>query len=209
MQTVEINGEQVEVYTVAEHTAAVDAAKAAVEGEWKPKVDGLNVKLTDAEKAAAKRAAEFGAARGEFNRLSEEQQAKMSATELTLYKNQELLAEKDKQLGESAKVAKENAVAAAIRAKVGTDQKLFEETLKMYGMIGLDDATSEGITARATAALGALGSTQPDLLATAGFANGAYLPPTPPGPASNSFADSDAGKAMAKELGLMTEAPKQ
>lgn len=208
-QKVEIDGVEVEVYTTAEHTAALAATKTQVEGEWKPKVDDLTGKLTEAEKAAAKRAAEFGAARGEFQRLSDEQQSKLTATELTLYKNQELLVEKDKQLGESNKTAHANAVDAAIRAKVGTDQKLFEETKKMYQIIGLEDSTPEGIQKRATAALGALGTTEPNLLASAGFGSGSFEPPQAAGEGEKSFADSERGKAGAAELGIILEAPKK
>ncbi len=196
MQEVEINGEMVEVYTAEEHTAAVDAAKVAVEGEWKPKVDTLTKDLTEAQRAAAVRSGEFK----EFRKLSEEQVEKLSEAQKTIYQNTLLLAEKDAKLAEGAKTSRESAVTAAIRAKV-SDEKIAAEVRKMYDIIGLDDATPEGIVARTNAALGALNTTQPDLLASIGFSGGSFQPPQKESD-KESFADTDAGKGLAKELGL-------
>lgn len=205
MQEVEINGEKVQVYIAAEHTAGVDAAKAAAEGEWKPKLTTAEADLKAAKEAAAQRSAEFGA----FRKLSEEQVKQLSEKDGIIYRNQELLEKNRTDAEAAAKVSRDNAIAAAIRSKVGTNEKLYTETRKMYDLLGMDDNSADGITKRATAALGALGSTEPDLLASAGFAGGSYAPPVAPSPSGNSFADTDNGKALAKELGLITEASNQ
>ncbi len=203
MQEVEINGEMVEVYTAAERDADIAAAKTAVEGEWKPKVDGLTKDLTEAQKAAAARSGEFK----EFRRLSEEQVEKLSEANRVIYQNTVLLADKDAKLAEGEKNTRETAINAAIAAKV-SDAKVAAEVRKMYDIIGLDDSTPEKIAERTQAALGALGANQPDMLAAVGLGGGTWEPPTT-ARTEKSFADTDNGKALAAELGLQVEAPKK
>lgn len=203
MQKVEIDGQEVEVYTAAEHNAAVAAAETKLKGEYDPKITDLTGKLTDAEKAAKERAGEFK----EFRKLSDEQVEKLSVAERTIYQNTLLLAEKDVKLAESAKTTRETAITAAIASKV-SDAKVATEIRKMYDLIGLDDSTPEGIVARTQAALGALGANQPDLLASVGLGGGTFEPPARQ-ENKDSFADTPAGKALADELGLVIEAPKK
>ncbi len=203
MQKVEIDGAEVEVYTAEEHTAALEAAKTAVKGEYEPKVAELTGQLTEAQKAAAERSGQFK----EFRKLSEEQVEKLSEAQKTIYQNTVLLAEKDAKIAEGAKISRDSAITAAIAAKV-SDTKVAAEVRKMYDIIGLTDDTAEGIAARTTAALGALGANQPDLLASVGLGGGTFDVPAPRND-KKSFADTDAGKALAAELGLLTELPKK
>lgn len=192
------------MYTAEEVTARETAARAAVEGEYKPKLDDVTAKLTEAEKAAAQRAGQFA----HFRKLSDEQVEQLAEKDRIIYNNTLLLQEQQEKNVAAAKVAHDNAVVAEIRSRVGTDQKLFEEAKKMYEMIGIDDTTPEGVKARAMAALGALVTTQPDLIASAGFAaGGGFIPPVTE--TKKSFADTDEGKALANDLGLIVELPKK
>ena len=198
-------GAEIEVYTAEEVTARETAAKTEVEGIWKPQLVEATEKLTDAEKRAAERAGEFA----NFRKLSDEQVAKLTVAERTIYENTLLLqAEKDKNIENDKKVY-DAAVDATIRAKVGNDPKLFEKAKAMYKVIGLEDATPEQMQQRATAAVGALVQTEPDLLAVIGVSSsGSYMPPVAAAK-DDSFAATERGKAGAAELGLIIEAPKK
>ena len=191
---VEIDGEEKEVFTAEE----VEAAKIAVRGEFEPKLTAAETEKQRLEGLLKERADEFKG----FRKLSDEQVAKLDAANRQIYENGLALAEANTRNAEADKRVYDSTVAAAVRAKVGTNAKLFEETMKMYQLVGLDDSTEEGITKRANAAFGALSVDQPDLLASAGFAlGGGYTPPVVE-KGNETFADSDAGRAAATALGL-------
>lgn len=208
-QKIEIDGVETEVYTTEEVQAREAATRTTVEGEFAPKLQEQVDLRTAAEKRADEKATQLSQQRTTFEKLSEEQLTKLSDAERIIYNNQKLMAESSEREIASAKTAKENAISAAIRAKVGTDQKLFDKTKDMYSLLGLDDSSPEAIATRVTAALGALGSTEPDLLASAGFMGGSFAPPVQVKKAGEpTFADSEEGKAGAAELGIILEAPK-
>lgn len=193
---------QIEVFTAEE----VATKTAAVEATYKPQVTELTEKLTEAEKRSAERAGEFA----QFRKLSEEQVSKLTIAEKTIYENGlALQAEREKNVA-SEKKTYEAAVDATIRSKVGNDSKLFEKAKDMYKVIGLEDITPEQMQARATAAVGALMQTEPDLLASIGVSvGGTYEPPKPKAQGEGSYADTEAGKAAAAALGLTIEPPKK
>lgn len=194
-------GQELELYTADE----VAAKALEVENTYKPQVTSLTEKLTDAEKRMAERAGEFA----QFRKLSDEQIAKLDVAQRTIYENSLLLqAEREKNAG-ADKQAYESAVGQAIRAKVGNDPKLIEKARAMYDVIGLEDVTPEQIQARAAAAVGALSQTEPDIIASLGVSiNGSFEPPKAKDAGDKSYADSEAGKAAAKALGLTLEPPK-
>lgn len=193
---------QIEVFTAEE----VATKTAAVEATYKPQVTELTEKLTDAEKRAAERAGEFA----QFRKLSDEQVAKLSVAERTIYENQVAMAAKDETIAAGNKKVYESAVDATIRAKVGNDPKVFDKAKAMYGLINLEDTTPEQMQARAAAAVGALMQTEPDLLASISVgASGSYEPPKPKTQGEGSYADTEAGKAAAAALGLTIEPPKK
>lgn len=201
---VDIDGVETDVYTAAEVAERETATRTAVEGEWKPKFETTEKDLKEARTSLAARAGEFA----QFRKLSDEQVAELAEKDRIIYENQLAIVDANKKNEESTRLAHDSSVDAAIRSKVGTDQKLFEETKKMYDLLGLEDNTPQGITQRAAAAFGAVSQTAPDLLATAGFSSGSFAPPEQGGGGEKSFADTDAGKAGAAELGIITEAPK-
>lgn len=199
MQKVEIDGVETEVYTADE----VTAREAAVKNEYEPKLTAAEAEKTRLDGLLKERAEEFKG----FRKLNDEQVAKLDASQRVIYENG-LALEKEREINAGhAKTAKESAIATAVRAKVGTDAKLFEEAMKMYQIVGLDDNTPEGIAARATAAFGALSTSQPDLLASAGFGGG-YAPPVEKTKGAETYADTEAGKDFAKRMGMIIEPPK-
>lgn len=204
MQKVEIDGVEVEVYTATEHTAAVDAAKAAVQAEYDPKLSAAENEKIRLEGLLEVRAGEIKG----IKRLSDEAVAKLSVAERVNYDNTIKIAEQQEKSEKDAAEAKKNTITTVIKAKVGNDVKLLEEATKMYGLVGLDDTTPEQIAIRVDAAIGALARTQPNLLATAGFSSvGDFRPPVQDD-TQKSYADTPEGKEAAKKFGLITELPK-
>lgn len=204
-QKVEINGEEVEVFTTEEVAAQVAAGKAAVEGEYKPKIEGLQTELTGARTALSERAGEFA----KFRKLSDEQVSQLAEKDRIIYENGLALHQAHEKNAAADKLTYDNAVSAAIKAKVGSDEALITKVKNMYELVNLQDRTPEEISTRVAAALGAISQTEPDLLATAGFSGGSFEPPKPKGEEKQTFADTDAGKELAGKLGLKTEIPKK
>lgn len=197
---VEIDGVETEVYTAAEVAERETAARTAAEGEWKPKFEDVSGKLTKAEEAAAARAVEFG----QFRKLSEDQVKQLSEKDAIIYANQLALQAEREKFAAADKLVYDSTVDTAIRKLTGSDQKLFDETRKMYELVGLDDASPDAITQRAKVAFAGIAQTQPDLLSAAGFSasGGSFEPPKAKEEAQQTYATTDAGKDMAKKLGL-------
>ena len=203
MQKVEIDGKEVEVYLASEVTERETAAKAAVEAEWKPKVDDLTTKY---EKAVADGRSKSKSI-ADFKELTDSQYAKLDEVQKTLYDNQKLIADQGKVISEIDQKTYESAVAAGIARVVGADKATQEKVKAMYDAINLEDDTPEKIETRARAALGALGGSQPDLLSSLGFVGGGWQskPNETKAKEGDTFADTDAGRAAARELGLKIE----
>lgn len=201
------DGKEIEVYTADEVAAASTAAATAKEAEFTPKLTAAEGEKTRLEGLLKDRAAEFAG----FRKLSDDQVAKLDEKDRVIYENQiELQKEREKGV-ESAKKTREATISSKIREKVGTDETLFNKVKEMYEVINIEDATPEQVEVRVAAALGALSTTSPDLLAkVAGFGGGTFAPPVIKQEGDGkSFADSEAGKAGAAELGLVLETPKK
>ena len=201
MKVTNDEGEEIEVYTAAE----LEEAKTGAVAE-------TTTKLTEAEKEKirlegllADRASEFQG----FRKLSEEQVKKLDAAQLTIYQNGLALeAEREKNVKLETERTN-NQIAAAIKAKTGADQKAFDKVKEMYDALNITAGTPEEIERKVLAAIGAIGTTQPDIAATiAGFSSGTYAPPVVKKD-GESFADSERGKAAGAELGLTLETPKK
>lgn len=200
---------EIEVFTTDEVAQREAAVRDTVKGEYEPKLTEAHTKLTEAERRAADRAAEVVQARKTFTALSEEQVTKLDEASRTIYENQKQIAEGRERETAAQKTAHESSVVAAIRSKVGKDDALFTKVKGMYDIVALQDDTAEQIVVRVNAALGALGTVEPDLLASAGFSGGgSFEPPKPQGSGEKTYADTPEGKAAAALLGLKTEAPK-
>lgn len=199
--TDETSGEEIEVYTADE----VKAQLAEKDTEFGKTRTQIETERDEARKALGERTSEFK----QFRKLSDEAVAKLSITERALYDNQVLLQEeKEKNLaGEKQRI--DSQVDVAIRAKAGTDEKLIGEMKKMYDIVAIDAKTPEEIERKTLIVLGALGQVQPDLVASvAGFSSGGYIPPVTTS-TEPTFAQTETGKSLASELGLITEPPKK
>jgi hypothetical protein len=196
-------GIEVEVYTAEEVTAretvAVTTAVKAKEEEFGKTKAQLDSELTEAKKALGDRTSEFG----KFRKLNDETVAKLTVAERTIYENQKFMADAKEKEEATKKTAIEKQIDATIRAKVGTDDKLFAKVKDMYSVIGIEANTPEEISRKTLTALGALQTTEPDMVAAALGANGgSFAPPGEKKEEEKSFADTEKGKAGAEFLGL-------
>ena len=97
---------------------------------------------------------------------------------------------------------RDSLVLSKIKEKVGSDEKVVGKVKDMYSLIGIEANTPEEIEKKVMATIGAIRTTEPDLLASAaGWSGGSYVPPTK-NEENKSFADTDAGKRGMDELGL-------
>lgn len=199
-------GEEIEVFTAEEVTAREAGVRTAVEGEYKPKLDAAEAEKIRLDGLLKSRAQEFAG----FRELNEEQVSQLAEKDRIIYENQLAIKKAEDLRVAGIETAHKTAVAAAIDARAGGNAKLKEEMEKMWGLIGIEAQTPEQIESKVLVVLGALSTSSPDLMASVnGFQGGSFAPPKAPGSGDKSFADSDAGKAGAAELGLMVEAPKK
>lgn len=199
------DGAEIEVYTADEVQAKAAEAVAAKETEFGAVRTELEGKLTDAEKRAQERAGEFA----QFRKLSEEDKAKLSTAERTIYENTEALARSEEARITAETAAAKNLVTTAIKAKAGTNATLEEEMTKAWELVGVVANTPEEIELKAQMVLGMLSVSKPDLVAAANGFSGGFQPPAPVRKEGDSFADTDSGKALGAELGLTLETPKK
>lgn len=199
------DGEEIEVYTADEVQARETAAVAAKETEFGVVRTELEGKLTDAEKRAQERAGEFA----QFRKLSEEDKAKLSVAERTIYENTEALAKSEEARAIAETASAKALVTTAIKAKAGANATLEAEMTKAWELVNVAATTPDEIELKAQMVLGMLSVSQPDLVATANGFNGSFSPPTPQLKDGETFADTDGGKALGAELGLTLETPKK
>lgn len=200
------DGTEIEVFTVEEVQARETAAVTAKEGEWGKTKAQIEQERDEARKALDERTGEFK----QFRKLSDDAVAKLSIAEKTIYENGLLLEEERQKNVKSETDRKNTMVEQALRARAGTDDKLFQKLKDTYSVIGIEANTPEEVERKIQMTLGALQTTEPDLVANViGFSGGGFLPPSAINKPEESFADTDRGKAGASELGLMTEPPKK
>lgn len=201
-QKVEIDGVEVEVYTAAEvqerEKTAADTAVAARESEFGKTKTQIESERDEARKALAERTQEFG----KFRALNAEQITKLTEAERALYENQQSLNQERERTAAVQKTAHEAAIASAIRNKTGADQKLFDKVQGMWDVINVETITPEQIEKKINMVLGAIGTTEPDLLASVAGFSGSYTPPQVNANKDKAYGETDAGKAAAAELGL-------
>ena len=195
-------GEEITVFSAEElksatETAVQTAMKAKEDEFGKTKVQ-IEKERDEARKALGERTGEFR----QFRELQKETVEKLTATERVLYENQ--LAQKkadDERKANDLKV-RDSLVLSKIKEKVGSDEKVVGKVKDMYSLIGIEANTPEEIEKKVMATIGAIRTTEPDLLASAaGWSGGSYVPPTK-NEENKSFADTDAGKRGMDELGL-------
>lgn len=199
------DGNEVEAFTTDEHAAGITQAVTARETEFGAKLTDAEKKIAEKDAALAARAAEFG----QFRKLNEETLAKLSEAERTIYQNQLLAKEESDSRAAKEKDAQEKAIDAAIKQKAGNNTALQARMKEMWTVVGVEATTPEQIEQKTAMVLGAIGATQPDLVASLPGFSGSHLPPQKQQKEGESFADTDRGKAAGAELGLKLETPKQ
>lgn len=200
------DGSEIEVYTADDVKAATVTAVTAATTEFNGVKTKLEGELTTAQTALAARAGEFK----QFRELNKDLVDKLGVAERTIYENQLAQHKQQEERIESEKKAKESLVDASLRAKAGTDEKLFKKLKDTYTIIGVEANTPAEIEKKTMMVLGALNTSEPNLLAgVAGFQSGSWTPPVAQKEGSESFADTERGKAGAKELGIVLEIPKK
>lgn len=188
------DGTEIEVFT-AEEVQAQIAEKETEFGKTKAEMEA---DLAETKKALNERSGEFK----QFRRLTDDAVAKLSIAEKTLYDNQLLMEELRAKQIESDKVIKESQLDSVIRARAGGDENLFKKIKDVYSVIAIDAQTPEQINNKINMALGAIGTTEPDLLASIGSFSGGSFKPAEEKTEEKSFADTDKGKALADTIGL-------
>lgn len=204
-KTIELDGAEVEVYTAEEVQASKEAAaqeaRTAADAEWTPKLTEATTKLTDTEKRLQERTGEFN----NFRKLNEDQVAKLSEAERTIYENGLALqkANDDRVAAETRN--QKDAIANVIRSKAGTNAELQKKMEEMWPIIGIEATTSEQLEYKALAVMGAISTTSPNLIAgVAGF-TGSYAPPGAGDEEKKGFGETERGQAIADALGLKTK----
>lgn len=204
------DGTELDVFT-AEEMAVEVASKVAEEvgkkeGEFTKTKAEIEAERDEARKALGDRTGEFK----NFREIHADALAKLSIAERTIYENQKFQEDDRVRREEEAKTNLEKSVESAIKARVGTDQKIIDKVKDVYKLIGLDAKTPEEINQKIMMAVGAIGTTEPNLIASIGGFSGGHFPPsTKTGEETKNYADTPEGKQAAGFLGLTTEAPKQ
>ena len=200
------NEKEIEVYTADEVAAKAKEAADAKEAEYNPKLKKYEEDLAEAKTALGERASEFN----QFRKLSDAAVAKLGVAEKTLYDNQLLMQKMNDDRKESEKKATQVTIDNVIKAKVGTDEKVIAKVKELWGMFNIEATTQEQIENKTQMILGAIHSTQPDLLTSVrGFGSGSHIPPEYKDNGDKTYGDTDAGKNLAKDLGLILEVPKK
>lgn len=206
---IEHEGAEIEVYTAEEVTARETAAQAtartAAEAEFTPVKTDLEKRLGDATTALGARASEFA----QLRRLSDEDKAKLTVAERTIYENQVKLDDAEKARVAAAQDAQKVQVLAVIKSKSNGNADLEKKMTEMWDIVGVQATTPEQLESKAKMVLGALSVTEPDLVATVAGFTGSYAPPKPKKEGEATFADSAAGAGLAGELGLLTKPPEK
>ena len=209
MKAFNAEGEEIDVFSAEEHTAAIAAetekVKKEVEGQFAPKITALETELTGAKTALGDRAHEFG----KFRELHADVVAKLGVAERTIYENQKSQHEREVKAEEDATKRLNDTVDASIRATAGADEKLFTKMKEMWQVIGIKAVTTDEIENKKKMVLGAISQTQPDLVASVAGFSGGFKPPVDTKKEGETFADTDAGKGLAKSIGLELEVPKK
>lgn len=194
-------GNEVEAFLPEEVNNKVTEAVKAKEGEYVPKIKTLEEELSGAKTSLAQRANQFA----EFRKLNDDVVAKLDEKDRIIYENGLALAKINEERAEAEKKAREAIIDSTIRAKTGADEKLFGKIKGMWDVLGIEAITPEQMEQKTKMIIGAINQTEPDLLASvAGFSNGSFLPPEPPGAKKEEkgFGDTEKGKAIAQDLGL-------
>lgn len=195
---------EIEVYTADEVTARETSAVKAKEDEFGKTKSQLDADLAEARKALDERSGEFK----QFRKLNDDQVKKLSLAEKTIYENGLALQEEKEKNNKREKEIYEGNINTVLKSKAGGDEKVAKKMREIWDVIGIDAKTPEEIERKTAMVIGAIKTTEPDLIASvAGFGGSASVPNK--GNDEKGFGETDKGKAAAADLGLMMEPPKK
>lgn len=191
------DGNPMIVYTAEEVAAREEAAKTSVTTEFTTKLTEAETEKKRLEGLLDTQAGNFK----RFNKLTEDQEAKLSNSEREKYEIQKQLNEANENITALRTEQQQTRIDAVISAQCGGDPKLIEKTKLMYDKIDLPAGTPDEMAARVRAAFGAIAPSEPSVAAflAVGSGNGSYMPPQAPDAAN---APSERVAQGASELGL-------
>lgn len=201
---VEIPDANIDVYMapkISESIKAKETELLTAHGAEKTK---LEEELGRLNGIITERAGEFK----QFRKLTDDQTAKLTAAERTIYENGLLLHEANEKTAKLEKEKGETAVSTMIASKAGKNEKLAAKMKEMWPLLGIEATTPEQLEQKANMILGALATTEPDLVASVASFSGSHLPPNSKPKEGETFADTAGGKQLGSELGLTLETPK-
>lgn len=202
MKIINDDGDEIEVYTADEVKSQVETAVKTKETEFTTVKTTLEQELTQAKDALGQRAGEFK----NFRKLNDDVLAKLDIAQRTIYENGLALENARVARETSDKALREGQIDAALRLKAGSDEKLLTKMKDMWNIIGIDAQTPEAIESKTRMILGAISTTEPDLMASvAGFRGGSWNPPEvqkKDDTTVNPSLATPAGQGFAKDLGL-------
>lgn len=200
------DGNEVEAFLPDEVQVQVNAATEGVKAEYAPKLTALETELGTTKQALNERSGEFA----QFRKLNDDVVAKLSVAERTIYENGLALHEANEKTATLEKEKVENTIKSVIKSKAGDNEPLAKKMTDMWSLFGIEATTPEAMEQKAVMILGAIGTQEPDLVATVAGFNGGHLPPKPIAQKEGeTFADTEAGKKGAADLGLILETPQQ
>ena len=191
-------GAEVEAFLPDEVKSQVETAVKTKETEFTTVKTTLEQELTEAKKALGARAGEFS----QFRKLNDDVVNKLGVAERQIYENQLALKEEREKNTVAEKARIDSQVDSALRAKAGSDDKLFAKMKDMWSVIGIDAQTPESIETKTKMILGAISTTEPDLIASIGFQGGSWRPPQTEKKVDDTIPRTEAGKKLEELLGL-------
>jgi hypothetical protein len=195
----DVDGNELDGFLADEVKTQVDAGIETAKGEFSKIESDLKTENERINGLLNSRKDEFS----NFRKLNDDVVAKLGVAERTIYENGLALQKSSEDRINFEKKIYDSTVDTAIRAKSGSDEKLFTKMKDMWGVIGVNANTPEEIESKTRMIIGAISTTEPDLLASvSGFSGGSWKAPSKDDDKEKSFADSERGKAGAVELGL-------
>lgn len=199
------DGNEVEAFSAEEVQAQVATAVTAKESEFGKTKAQIEAERDEARVALSQRSGEFA----QFRKLNEDQVKQLTEKDRIIYENGLALQQANEKAEKIQKDNLENTINGVIKAKAGDNEKLVTKIKDMWSLFGLEATTPEQIENKTKMIIGAIGSTEPDLVASVAGFSGGFQPPVVQKKDGESFGDTERGKAAAAELGIILEAPKK
>ena len=196
------DGNEVEAFTQEERDAYAATIVEQKVGETKAEYES---RIKDREEFHASQKENFG----KLRELSEKQLAELNAKDRIIYDNQIALQKANEEREKSEKETLTAKIDAEIKAKSNGNADLEAKIRANLEFINIDARTPEQISAKVALARGGVFEQNPDMLAMVGGYNGTVYPGgVKPTEKKESFADTERGKEIMRQAGMIVELPK-